>query len=94
MNIDKIWRKSIKDSLWTSQKICLGNCPIKAQGLTRISKIMDDIQDFGIDMDMLDSMDLHYDELHEIYNHINFYRKSVRYLKQLKNAMARSNHEV
>ncbi len=94
MNIDKIWRKSIKDSLWASHKVCLGNCPIKTQGLTRVSKIMDTIQDFGIDMDMLDSMDLHYDELHEIYNHINFYRKSVRYLKQLKNAMARSNHEV
>ena len=94
MNIDKVWRKSITNSLWTSQKIRLGNCPIKMQGLTRVSKVMDTIQEFGIDMDMLDSMDLGYDELHELYNHINFYRGSVRYLKKLKTEMARKNHEV
>jgi len=93
MNIDKIWRKSIKDSLWTSQKVCLGNCTIKIQGLAGISKIVNTIQDFGIDMDMLDSMDLAYDELHQLYNHINFYRKSVRYLKKLKIEMARKNND-
>ncbi len=94
MNIDKVWRSSIKDSLWTSQKVYLGNGIIKIQGLTRVSKVIDTIQDFGIDMDMLDSMDLGYDELHQLYNHINFYRGSVRYLKKLKNEMARKNHEV
>jgi len=82
MNIDKIWRKSMVDSLWTKQTVSLGSGIVKTQGLTKISKILDTIGDFGIDMDMLDSMDLHYDELHQIYNHINFYRKSVRYLKK------------
>jgi len=91
----ELWKKDVmKDNNgWKRMSINLGAGMLKTQGLAKVSKIVDTIQDFGIDMDMLDSMDLHYDELHEIYNHINFYRKSVRYLKELKNAMARENHD-
>jgi len=75
-------------------RVSLGSGILKTQGLTKTSKILDTIQEFGIDMDMLDSLDLHYDELYQVYSQIKFYRRSVSYLKGLKTAMARKNHEV
>ncbi len=75
-------------------RISLGSGILKTQGLTKVSKILDTIQEFGIDMDMLDSLDLHYDDLYQVYSNIKCYRRSVGYLKGLKTAMARKNHEV
>jgi len=91
----ELWKKDVmKDNNgWKRMSINLGVGMLKMQGLAKVSKIVDTIQDFGIDMDMLDSMDLGYDELHQLYNHINFYRKSVRYLKKLKTEMARKNND-
>lgn len=82
------------NSSWTSQKICLGNCPIKIQGITEIRDILHSIEEFGIDMDMLDTLNPSYDELHETYIAIKCYKSSVRYLKKLKSQMARENHEI
>lgn len=70
----------------------MGNCPIKIQGITEIRDILNTIEDFGIDMDMLDTLNPSYDELHETYIAIKCYKSSVRYLKRLKTEMAKRNN--
>ena len=94
-----LWMKESKrnnhnDGGWKRMRVSLGSGIFKVQGLTKTHKIIETIEDFGIDMDMLDVLNPSYDELYQIYNHINFYRGSVRFLKKLKTDMARKNHEV
>ena len=77
---------------WRKMRVSLGSGILKVQGLTKVHKIIDTIEDFGIDMDMLDALNPSYDELYQIYNAINSYRESVRLLRELKDDMARRNH--
>ncbi len=98
---NKLWNLWVKESNrkndidgWKRMRVRLGSGMIKVQGLTKTNKIIETIEDFGIDMDMLDVLNPSYDELYQIYNHINFYRGSVKFLKKLKTDMARKNHEV
>lgn len=80
------------DKSWKEMRVCLGSGIVKVQGLTKVHRMIDTIEDFGIDMDMLDVLNPSYDELHQVYNAINSYREAVRFLKELKNDMARKNH--
>ena len=80
------------NSSWTKQTISLGSGILKIQGITEIRDILNTIEDFGIDMDMLDILNPSYDELHETYIAIKCYKSSVRYLKRLKNEMAKRNN--
>ena len=73
---------------WKRMRINLGLCIVKRQGLTKIDKIMDTIEDFGIDLDKLDDMECGYDELFDVYKAINSYRGSIRFLKELKQHMS------
>lgn len=75
-------------------RISLGSGIIKVQGLAKMDKILTAIEDFGIDLDLLDTMEPSYDKLYEIYKAIRTYRFAVGYLKSLKTDMAEKNHEV
>ncbi len=75
---------------WSGERIMLGSGILKIQGLTSISEILSTIQEFVIDVDMLDALDYKYDELEEVYRAVLSYRKSIRLLKDLKTKMQRN----
>ena len=85
-------RIDVHNKGWKNTRVGLGSGIVKIQGLTKVHRMIDTIEDFGIDMDMLDVLNPSYDELHQVYNAINSYREAVRFLKELKNDMARKNH--
>lgn len=72
---------------WQKKTVCLGKGIAKIQGLEKIQIILDEIEDFGIDMGSLNAIEPKYDELYEIYQAIIAYRRTVRYLKKLKGKM-------
>lgn len=79
--------KRVQPKGWTRMRVSLGLGIVKKQGLTKIDKILDTIEDFGIDLAKLDAMEAGYDELFDVYTAIQSYRGSVRFLKELKNHM-------
>lgn len=93
----KLWDIWVKESnrvdknkqVWKRMRIRLGIGAGKhPEGSVTKNQILEIIQDFGIDMDMLDAMNPTDAHLHEIYHAINAYRISVRYLKKLKEHMS------
>jgi len=96
---DKLWELWKKEAIrveqynngWTKRSVSLGKGIMKNQGVTPIHEMMNAIEDFGIDLDELGSLNPNYDELHEIYTSINSYRTSIRFLKGLKNGMRRQS---
>ena len=64
--------------------INLGRCALHDIKWNKVSLWLDTISDFGIPLKELDKLDLNIDETFNIYQHIVFYRKSVRFLKSLR----------
>lgn len=89
-----LWVKKSKrvekhDQGWKKLRIRLGIGAGKhPEGSITKDRMLLIIQEFGIDMDMLDAMNPTDAQLYEIYHAINAYRISVRYLKKLKEQMS------
>ena len=85
-----LWKKdSMKgNNEWKGIRISLGLGIVKRQGLTNIDKILNTIEEFGIELDKLDAMECGYDELFDVYKAIQAYRGSIRFLKELKQHMS------
>ncbi len=63
----------------------LSSIPIEKKAVP-IEKIWNTLEDFGIKRNEL-NLDSSYKELYEIYSVIRVYRESIRYLKELNNAL-------
>ena len=90
--LHNIWKKDIVRvknyaNGWQEKTVSLGKGIVRIQGLEKIQIILDEIEDFGIDMEALNAIEPKYDELYEIYQAILSYRRTVRYLKKLKGKM-------
>ena len=90
--LEAIWMKeAIRVSQipngWIEKRVTLGKGLGKNLGMIDIDSMLDVIADFGINLDYLGEMNPDQREIEEIYQAIMWYRKGVRYLKDLKNHM-------
>lgn len=72
--------------------IKLGRCIIYDIRMDNVSLWLDTITDFGISLKELDKLDLNLDQTHNVYEHILFYRKGVRFLKYLRVKMDNASY--
>ncbi len=72
---------------WIEKRVTLGKGLGKNLGMIDIDSMLDVIADFGINLDYLSEMNPDQREIEEIYQAIIYYRKGVRYLKDLKHQM-------
>lgn len=69
---------------WIEKRVNLGKGIGKDIGMIDVDDMLDVITDFGINMYDLGDMNPDQREIEEIYQAIIWYRKGVRYLKDLK----------
>ena len=67
-----------------SYKINLGNCAIHDVRRDSLSKWINTIEDFGVSIEELYRLKPSKDDIFNFYQHIIFYRKSVKFLKGMK----------
>ncbi len=72
---------------WIEKRVTLGKGIGKNLGMINVDSMLDVIADFGINLHELGDMNPDPREIEEIYQAITWYRKGVRYLKDLKNQM-------
>ncbi len=91
--LEKIWNKEAiriqehNKGSWIKKKVYLGRGILKNQGTAGMDEMLDTIEDFGISMDNLGSMNPDYDQINGIYQAIQSYRTAVRLLKRLREHM-------
>jgi len=90
--LEKAWTKeAIRVSHipngWIEKRVTLGRGILKNQGSDDMDEMFDTIEDFGISMDSLSSMNPDYDQINDIYQAILSYRTAVRLLKRLREHM-------
>ncbi len=91
--LTEIWEKEAvriekhNQGSWIKKKVYLGRGILKNQGSADMDEMFDTIEDFGISMDNLGSMNPDYDQVNSIYQAILSYRTAVRLLKRLREHM-------
>ena len=91
--LTKVWEKEMIrvqhiPNGWLEKRVTLGKCTVKIQGTMPLQKMLDTIEDFGIDMNTLKKMEPDYDQVNAIHGAIKAYRIAVRYLRELKEHMS------
>jgi len=94
--LEDVWKKeAIRVSNipngWVEKRVTLGKGIGKNQDMIDVDDMLDVISDFGINLDTLGEMNPDQKEIEEIYQAITWYRKGVRYLKDLRNQMGTQN---
>lgn len=72
---------------WIEKRVTLGKGLGKNLGMIDVDSMLDVISGFGINIDALGEMNPDQREIEEIYQAIIWYRKGVRYLKDLRDQM-------
>ena len=91
--LTEIWKKEAvriekhNQGSWIKRKVYLGRGILKNQGSADMDEMFDTIEDFGISMDNLGSMNPDHDQINDIYQAIQSYRTAIRLLKRLKEHM-------
>ncbi len=90
--LTRVWKKEMIrvqniPNGWIEKRVTLGIGIGKNSNMIDVDDMLDVIADFGINMDSLGEMNPDQREIEKIYQAIMWYRKGVRYLKDLKNQM-------
>ena len=91
--LTKVWEKEMIrvqhiPNGWLEKRVTFGKCTVKIQGTESLQKMLDTLEDFGIDMNTLKKMEPDYHLIFEIYEAVRVYRLAVRYLRELKEHMS------
>lgn len=82
MNFHYYFSKDV--SMFVKIPIKLGICATHDLTKVNLSKWIDTIEDFGVTIEELHRLRPSTDDIFNFYQNIIFYRKSVRYLKEMK----------
>lgn len=90
--LTEVWKKEMIrvqniPNGWIEKRLTLGKGIAKSNGTESIQKMLDVLEDFGIDIQLLKEMKADYDQIQEIYNAVIDYRISLKILRELKDHM-------